>query len=225
MKTAFVCWDDRIAPVFDSAQAMRVVESEAADIVSEKQEALPQHLPVQRALRLIELGIGTVVCGAISRQMHELLAAYGIAVVPFVAGDLESVIRAWLHGKLNNAAFAMPGCCGRRRHQTVKNTNMEEHAMNRKGQGQGGAGKGQGGAGKGQGRGGKGQGGAGQGQGGAGQGQGGAGRGRGRMGGPLAAGVPGMCTCPACGYSEPHERGVPCVEKRCPKCSTALTRG
>ncbi len=48
-------------------------------------------------------------------------------------------------------------------------------------------------------------------------------RGRGRMGG-FAAGPSGICKCPNCGYEEEKQRGVPCVDKKCPKCGTMLTR-
>jgi hypothetical protein len=44
------------------------------------------------------------------------------------------------------------------------------------------------------------------------------------MGGPLAGGPVGTCLCPKCGHREPHERGVPCAQKRCPKCGTAMAR-
>jgi len=70
---------------------------------------------------------------------------------------------------------------------------------------------------------GNGPGGAGRGLSGGGIGQG-AGQGRGRKGSPLAAGVVGTCLCPKCGQTEPHERGVPCVERKCPKCGTAMIR-
>jgi len=78
-------------------------------------------------------------------------------------------------------------------------------------------------------RGGQGQGG-GQGQRQGGQGQGGGhgqrqgGQGSGRLGGPVAGGAGGTCVCPKCGNREPHERGVPCLQKQCPKCGTAMTR-
>jgi predicted DNA-binding protein (UPF0251 family) len=52
----------------------------------------------------------------------------------------------------------------------------------------------------------------------------GAGRGgRGRMGG-FAAGPSGNCVCPKCGYKEVHQTGVPCYQKKCPKCGSPMTR-
>lgn len=30
------------------------------------------------------------------------------------------------------------------------------------------------------------------------------------------------CTCPKCGCKESHTRGIPCSEKKCPKCETPM---
>jgi predicted Fe-Mo cluster-binding NifX family protein len=199
-KTAFAYWDDRIAPVFDIARRIHVVEADSGRIVAETGEVLADDLPVQKAHRLVELGVGTLICGAISRPFHETVAAYGIRVIPFVAGDLSDVIQAWLSGNLESDTFVMPGCSGRGRgrRRGMRRINKEEYPMNGRKRGGMGAGGG--------------------------QGQGRVGQGRGRMGGPLAGGSVGTCLCPKCGHREPHERGVPCVQRKCPKCGTAMTR-
>ncbi len=124
MKIAFANWNDRIAPVFDTASQIRIVEVEAGRILSEFQANILEELPIQRALKLVELGVSTLVCGAISRPLHCILMAYGIDVIPFVAGETATVVKAWLRGDLERETFAMPGCrtrmrrrrmCGRRR--------------------------------------------------------------------------------------------------------------
>jgi predicted Fe-Mo cluster-binding NifX family protein len=198
-KAAFPYWENRIAPVFDTASQIYVVEARSGQIVSETQEIVPDSLPVQKTLRLVGLGIGTVVCGAISRPMHALVAAYGIQLIPFIAGDLHDVVQAWLQGNLTRTTFVMPGCYGRgaRGLSGTYERIQDGDTMKRTTRGNGAGG------GKGQGHGGGRSGGA----------------------GSSAAVVSiGYCICPQCGYREAHKRGVPCVERQCPKCGTVMTR-
>jgi predicted Fe-Mo cluster-binding NifX family protein len=115
IKAAFAHWDNRIAPVFDIARHIHLVEVESGRISGEKREILADDLPVKKVLRLTELGVNILVCGAISRPLHELVGSYGILVIPFVTGDLREVIRAWLDNGLHGDTFVMPGCCGRNR--------------------------------------------------------------------------------------------------------------
>ncbi len=113
MKAAFACWQDRIAPVFDVARQARLIDvtpgARAADTLVE----LPAGA-AQRAAYLAGLGVTTLVCGAVSRPLEELVAGHGIRVIAFVAGDVADLMQAWRAGRLDHAAYAMPGCCGRR---------------------------------------------------------------------------------------------------------------
>ena len=52
---------------------------------------------------------------------------------------------------------------------------------------------------------------------------GGGGFGRG-LGGGFARGPGGECLCPSCRYREPHQLGVSCYTKKCPKCGATMTR-
>jgi predicted Fe-Mo cluster-binding NifX family protein len=114
IKAAFAYWNKRVAPVFDTTRQIHVVEVESGRIVRETLETLASDIPVQKALSLSELGVSTLVCGAISRPLYEMVAACDIRVIPFVAGDLGEVIQAWFKGNLKRDVFAMPGCRGRR---------------------------------------------------------------------------------------------------------------
>ena len=118
-KTAFSTWNSRIAPVFDVAGRICLVEIEAGRILNEIAEALPAEEPVEKVRHMIRLGVNTLVCGAISRFLHDMVKSSGITVVPFVAGDLQEVIHAWIGGRLGDS-FAMPGCCGRGRGRAMR---------------------------------------------------------------------------------------------------------
>lgn len=190
MKAAIAHWNGRVAPVFDVAERILVVESEGDRLLSETEARLPAEAPVRKAAHLAGLGIETLVCGAISRALAEIVETHGIRIVPFVAGELRIVLRAWLGGWLGEPSFRMPGCRSLGRGLTGRG--RQEVIMI--GRGQGGRGRGAGGGGK------------------------------GRRGGSLAAGVGGACVCPKCGHREPHQRGIPCVKRPCPKCGTAMIR-
>ncbi len=32
------------------------------------------------------------------------------------------------------------------------------------------------------------------------------------------------CICPHCGLIEPHQPGIPCFQKKCPRCGSPMTR-
>ncbi|MBN1893653.1 NifB/NifX family molybdenum-iron cluster-binding protein [bacterium] len=116
MRTAaFAFWEDRIAPVFDVARQVRVVREDGGRILDEKGGILDGAPSVRKALQLSEMGIDTLVCGAISRTLYDIVASYGIRVIPFVAGDIREIIRAWMNGTLDGEAFTMPGCRHRMR--------------------------------------------------------------------------------------------------------------
>ena len=114
MKVAFSVWDNRIAPVFDVARLLHIVHSEAGRIVGESDETIVNDGPTQRALHLVELGVSTLICGGISRQLLRAISAYGICVIPFIAGDLQEVIQAQLAGTILREEYSMPGCRRRR---------------------------------------------------------------------------------------------------------------
>lgn len=220
MRIALSAWENRIAPVFDVASTIILVEDEAGQVVRQAQEHLPAGPAVQKALRLAELGVDTLVCGAISGSLEMMVSAYGIEVVAFVSGDVDEVLRAFRSRGLKGKSYGMPGC-GHRRQWMHGQGNAREfngrHMMaggNRGGTRQGGAGQG------GMGQGGMGQGGTGQG-GGRGQGRGGQRGGRKGAGG---GGPQGFCVCPQCGQREAHQRGAPCYERKCPQCGVALVR-
>mgnify|MGYP006288575669 CR=1 FL=1 len=71
--------------------------------------------PAGQVQALCDARVGTLICGGITRNMEMLVRSQGIQVMPWVAGEAEEVLAAFLQGNLAARRFAMPGCCGRRR--------------------------------------------------------------------------------------------------------------
>ncbi len=196
MRVAFAYWDKRIAPVFDAARMLQIVEVLENKILVETKEAFLDDVPPQKAQFLAAQHIDLLVCGAISKPLYGMIRAIGIEIIPFVTGDLNDVMQAWLDGNLERSEFTMPGCCGhgyRRRMQARSKKEVEVNNSDNAKKQRGG-------------------------------GQRRSGIGKGRMGGSKAKGTGGNCVCPQCGHTEPHERGIPCVQKQCPQCGAVMMR-
>jgi len=208
MEVAFAFLEDRITPVFDTAQRILIAEVENRAIRTETVARLIPNQPMERAKALAGLGVQELVCGAISADLRRLLASQGIHVIPFVAGDLRKIMQDWLQGRLGSETNRMPGCHRR------SGIYQEGDIRNRAGHGYGGAGLRQGPGARAQGK--------------------GCGPGQGRLGPGAACGSsPGGpagttpladCLCPRCGHHEPHGPGTSSNHKLCPACGTAMTR-
>jgi predicted Fe-Mo cluster-binding NifX family protein len=112
MKTAITVWNNRIAPVFDTAGKCLLLgeENEASIII-----ALPEDYSA-KAVFLKEQGVSTLICGGISCECERLILEKEITIIPFIAGNIDEVISAWKENCLIQAKFGMPGCgCPRRR--------------------------------------------------------------------------------------------------------------
>lgn len=109
MKAALSILNGRIAPVFDSSRQALVIEMEGGG-AGERHEVLSPEAPLATARHLVAVGVRMLVCGAISAEVAALLAAEGVLVVPFVAGDVGEVIAACATGDLPRAGLLMPGC-------------------------------------------------------------------------------------------------------------------
>jgi len=115
MKVAVPDWQGRVSPVFDVAEQILLVDLDREEDGSRRTESLGSTAPHERVRRLAELGVGVLVCGAISWPLQALLTARGIRVVPLICGEVEEVMQAFRDGTLENEKFAMPGCCRKRR--------------------------------------------------------------------------------------------------------------
>ena len=86
-------------------------------VVESRREPLGPELPYTRAARMSALGIQVLICGAISMEYAGLIEMYGIRIIPFVTGEIQRVLEAYLQGNLSGAPYQMPGFRGGRRYR------------------------------------------------------------------------------------------------------------
>ena len=115
MKTALSIFEQRIAPVFDTAREICLVERSASGAPTKTFCRFDDDDLQGKVAWLVATGVQTLICGAVSQPIHHALVDAGIDVVSFVCGEIDDVIAAQAANTLSMPAFAMPGCCGRRR--------------------------------------------------------------------------------------------------------------
>ena len=111
MKVAVPVWQGRVSPVLDVAGQVLLVEWDQAGQPARSEQPLADDgSPDRRVALLIEWGVDTVICCAVSRSLELLMLAHGIKVISQVCGDVDDVLEAFQAGSLPSERFAMPGC-------------------------------------------------------------------------------------------------------------------
>lgn len=133
MRIALTVWNGRIAPVFDVAGTLRLVRLQEDAVTEDILISVPPGSGmISRVASLVEQRIDILVCGAVSRPVHRMLADSGIEVHSFVAGYADDVLEALLKGNLEKQPFLMPGCgMGRNRRGCGRGAGNSRRGRNR----------------------------------------------------------------------------------------------
>ena len=109
MKLAIPVWEGRVSSVLDFACKAIVVEWDGPVELDRTEVTLSGQGPV-RIVGLRQLGVDTLICGAISRPLASWTSACGIRLFPYVTGVVDDVIEAFKNGQLGSEQFVLPGC-------------------------------------------------------------------------------------------------------------------
>ncbi len=109
MKVALTIWENRVSPVADSAREVLVVDMEGESILKRYHERYSGESLFYRAKKLADLGVKTFICGAISDFYGGLVEGYGIRLIPFVRGQIDDVLNAFMNESLLSPRYMMRG--------------------------------------------------------------------------------------------------------------------
>jgi len=117
MKIGVTVWHERISPVFDNARSLWIYALESDGLKFLENRSFGSALPEARAEELSSAGINVLICGAISMPYSHALESCGIQIVPFISGDVSTVLDAYVQNRLNQPHFFLPGCGCKRRYR------------------------------------------------------------------------------------------------------------
>ncbi len=109
MKVALPVWQGQVSSVFDFAHKLLVIELKNGGETDRQEIVLVEQSGPERAAMLKQLGVGVLICGAISRPLAEMINGSEIQVLPFVKGSAEQIINAYKARQLSQPQYIMPG--------------------------------------------------------------------------------------------------------------------
>jgi predicted Fe-Mo cluster-binding NifX family protein len=117
MKIAIPEHQGRVAPVFDTCRRMLVFSPDENGEVPVAEQDWSMETRQGRTIRLKELGIDVLLCGAISCGIEDQIHDQGICLVAWLAGDVPAILKAYREGRVMDPGYAMPGTliCRQRR--------------------------------------------------------------------------------------------------------------
>ena len=120
MRIAIPIWEDKISPVLDTASRLMIVEEVNGSECSRFEIYIDEEELSRKCFRIQGIGVDILICGAISRPFLRMLRAFGITIIPEIAGQADDVLAAYFQGKLFHSGFLMPGCRRKEIHQQIK---------------------------------------------------------------------------------------------------------
>ncbi len=105
---AIPVWEGALATTFDFAEKILMVEMENACELRRYEVALTDNVSRSRVLE--EARVDVMLCGTISQRIYRECIQRGIQVIPFVSGEIDAVLSAYLSGRLDHPCYMQPGC-------------------------------------------------------------------------------------------------------------------
>ena len=107
---AIAVWDDRVSTTLDFARNLLIVEADEGCEVSRREVPLGNEPLARKVQKMQDLAVQVVLCGAISHPLAQAVSRVGIRIIPYVSGQVDDVLAAYLCGRLADPHFLQPGC-------------------------------------------------------------------------------------------------------------------
>ncbi len=115
MTIAVPTWRNQVSPVLDEAENFTVVEFKGGKQVKSVLINLAGKSQLERIKQLEAIGADVILCGAVSNYYYNLVSSRNIELIPWLRGNVNTVLSAFMSNGLEQKRFIMPGCRRRRR--------------------------------------------------------------------------------------------------------------
>ena len=119
---------NRISPVFDCAEHFSIFYIENGIVKQREDCRIPATTYMEKLATLNQLGVECIICGAISRELLDIVILHGIEILPWISGDVEEILHAFCNDGIADTKYSMPGCLkGQRRCHCHKRSGSKQY--------------------------------------------------------------------------------------------------
>jgi len=97
--------ENRVAYRLDRADTIVVARKDRKGNVQLEETALSERDTIRRVQQIADLGIETLICGAVSGFVFRMFQHHGIQVIGGVIGDAQDVLHHYVNGNLRAGAI------------------------------------------------------------------------------------------------------------------------
>lgn len=108
-RIAIPVFQARISPVLDACTRLLVVDIDNGKEILCTDVSLKNMSRRERTEAISRWDIDTIICAGVSELMCSYIAGRGVRLISGIAGEPEKIIDAYIHNRLDQKCFLMPG--------------------------------------------------------------------------------------------------------------------
>lgn len=112
---ALPVFQNRISPLMDVSSKYVIYETENGQIKQRMDISLNTDGESSRVEKLKEIGVDTIICGAVSGYVSHMINEKGMRLLPMIYGPVEEIIEHYLQNTLGSYCSTAGSCKGRKR--------------------------------------------------------------------------------------------------------------
>ena len=108
-------FEDRVSPLMDVSNRYIIYETEDGEIKQRITISLNADAESERVEKLKEIGVNTIICGAVSEYVSHIVDEKGMRLLSMIYGPINEIIEHYLKNSLSTYCSGSGGCNGRKR--------------------------------------------------------------------------------------------------------------
>lgn len=109
---ALPVFQERVSPLMDVSSKYAIYETVDGEIRHRIDISLNTEGERQRLDKLKEIGVDTIICGAVSGCVERIINEKGIRLISMIYGPIEEIIQRYLSDSLTAYCMTPAGCAG-----------------------------------------------------------------------------------------------------------------